>query len=88
MVAELLKGYHNSAKDFLLWYYRDKDNDMMMEADSWLHPLEIKRSVNPSGGIEVPDKASVPRGEGAILCMRPELSAVDRENFIVPVWMV
>ena len=25
---------------------------------------------------------------GAILCMRPELTAVDRENFIVPVWMV
>lgn len=95
VVAELLKGYHNNAKDCLLWYYRDKDNrevDMVMEADGWLHPLEIKRSVNPAAGLvgafQVLDKASVPRGKGAILCMRPELSAVDRENFIVPVWMV
>lgn len=95
VVAEVLKGYHNNAKDCLLWYYRDKDNrevDMVIETDGQLHPLEIKRSVNPSveliGAFGVLDKASVPRGKGATLCMRPELSAVDRENFIVPVWMV
>jgi len=34
------------------------------------------------------DKASVPRGAGAIVCMKPQLSALDRENFIVPVWMI
>ena len=65
---------------------------MVIEADGRLHPLEIKRSVNLAaelvGAFEVLDKASAPRGEGAILCMRPELSAMDRENFIVPVWMV
>lgn len=95
VVAELLKGYLNNGKDCPLWYYRDKDNrevDMVIEADGWLHPLEIKRSITPAAGLvgafEVLDKASVSRGKGAILCMRPELSAVDRENFIVPVWMV
>ena len=95
VVAEVLKGYHNNAKDCLLWYYRDKDNrevDMVIETDGQLHPLEITRSVNHPveriGAFGVLDKASVPRGKGAILCMRPELSAVDRENCIVPVWMV
>jgi hypothetical protein len=34
------------------------------------------------------DKASVPRGNGAILCMRPKLSAINSENFIVPIWMI
>ena len=95
VVTELLKGYHNNAKDCLLWYYRDKDSrevDMVIESDGQLHPLEIKRSVNPTSGLtdvfRVLDKASVPRGNGAILCMRPTLSAVDQENFIVPIWMI
>lgn len=95
VVTELLKGYHNNAKDCLLWYYRDKDSrevDMVIESDGQLHPLEIKRSVNPAAGLtdvfRVLDKASVPRGKGAILCMRPTLSAVDQKNFIVPIWMI
>lgn len=95
VVTELLKGYHNNAKDCLLWYYRDKDSrevDMVIESDGQLHPLEIKRSVNPTSSLtdvfRVLDKASVPRGNGAILCMRPTLSAVDQENFIVPIWMI
>lgn len=25
---------------------------------------------------------------GAILCMRPELSAINAENYIVPIWMI
>lgn len=28
------------------------------------------------------------RGKGAILCMRPELSAINADHYIVPVWMV
>ena len=38
--------------------------------------------------VEIPDKGSVPRDNGAILCMKPELSAIDRNNFIVPIWMI
>ena len=34
------------------------------------------------------DKGSVSRGKGAIVCMRPELSAVNSENYIVPIWMI
>lgn len=95
VVSELLKSYHNNAKECLLWYYRDSNSneiDMVIESDGMLHPLEIKRSVNPSNGLIGAfahlDKASVPRGNGAILCMRPKLSAINRENFIVPIWMI
>ena len=35
-----------------------------------------------------PGTYSVPRGNGAILCLRPKLSAINRENFIVPIWMI
>ena len=95
VVSELLKSYHNNAKECLLWYYRDSNSneiDMVIESDGMLHPMEIKRSVNPSNKLIDAfahlDRASVPRGNGAILCMRPKLSAMNSENFIVPIWMI
>lgn len=95
VVSEIIKSYKNTAKDCLFWYYRDKDNkevDMILESDGELHPIEIKRSVNPetelTGAFKVLDKATVTRGAGAIICMREELSAVDSNNLIVPVWMI
>lgn len=95
VVTEILKTYHNSAKECPLWYYRDSNSneiDMVIESDGMLHPLEVKRSVNPGNKLintfHLLDKASLPRGNGAILCMRPKLSAIDSENFIVPIWMI
>ena len=95
VVSELLKSYHNNAKECLLWYYRDSNSneiDMVIESDGALHPLEIKRSVNPGSELisafNLLDKASVPRGNGAIICMRPKLSAINSENYIVPIWMI
>lgn len=95
VVSEIRKTYQNCARDCLLWYYRDKDSkeiDMVIEQDGELHPIEIKKSVNPESkmisSFAVLDKGSVPRGKGAIVCMRPELSAVNSENYIVPIWMI
>lgn len=95
VVSEIMKSYYNAAQDCLLWYYRDKNNneiDMVIEADGELHPLEIKRSVNPGSELvrafSVLDKGAVPRGKGAILCMRLDLSAINAENYIVPIWMI
>lgn len=73
-------------------YFCLDNRDGVIESDGYLHPLEIKRSVNPGteliSAFSHLDKASVPRGNGAILCMRPKLSAIDRENYIVPIWMI
>lgn len=95
VVNEIRKTYLNRAEDCLMWYYRDKDNneiDVVIESDGKLHPIEIKRSANPGseliGAFRVLDKGSLPRGKGAVLCMRPELSAVNSDNYIVPIWMI
>ena len=95
VVTELLKSYHNNAKECLIWYYRDSNSneiDMVIESDGVLHPLEIKRSINPNNKLlntfHLLDKSSVPRGSGAVLCMRPKLSAIDSENYIIPIWMI
>jgi len=94
-VAEIRKTWLNSAKECLMHYYRDKDTneiDMVVEADDELHPLEIKKSTNPgtelASAFKVLDKGAVPRGTGAILCLREELSAIDRSTFILPIWMI
>lgn len=95
VVSEILKTYSNNAKDCLLHYYRDKNSneiDLILESDGQLHPIEIKKSINPptqiAGAFKLLDKASVPRGTGAILCLRETLSAIDSSTFIVPVWMI
>ena len=94
-VAELRKTWLNNAKECLIHYYRDKDTkeiDIIMEADGEVNPLEIKKSTNP--GTEILstfimlDRGAIPRGAGAILCLRETLSAIDRNNFIVPIWMI
>lgn len=50
------------------------------------------KSINPptqiTGAFKLLDKASVPRGTGAILCLRETLSAIDSSTYIVPVWMI
>ena len=95
VVSELLKTYQNNAKECLLWYYRDKEMheiDMIIESDGMLHPLEVKRSVNPGkeliGTFDILNKGSVPKGKGALLCMHPTLSAVNSDNYIIPIWMI
>ena len=94
-VLEIRKTWLNSAKECLLHYYRDKDSneiDMVIETDGELHPIEIKKSTNPgtelASAFKVLDKSSVPRGAGAILCLREELSAIDRNTYILPIWMI
>lgn len=95
VVAEIRKTYVNCGLEPYLYYYRDKDAreiDIVLEHDGVLNPIEIKKSSNP--GTELTrvfallDKASVQRGKGAVLCMKPKLSAIDRENYVVPIWMI
>jgi predicted AAA+ superfamily ATPase len=95
VVSEIAKTYLNCGREPFLYYYRDKDAreiDIVMEHDGVLNPIEIKKSANPGKELtrvfSVLDRGSVPRSTGAIVCMKPELSAIDRDNLIVPVWMI
>ena len=94
-MAEIVKTYFNAGEEPHLYYYRDNDAkeiDIVLETDGQLHPMEIKKTSNPGTQLTRPfkllDKGSVPRGKGAILCMKNELTAIDSENFIVPIWAI
>ena len=95
VVAEIMKTYLNSGKEPYMYYYRDKDMkeiDIVLEHDGVLNPIEIKKTANP--GIELTkvfgllDRASMPRSKGAVICMKPQIGAIDRDNYIVPVWVI
>lgn len=95
VVAEIMKTYLNSGKEPYMFYYRDKDAkeiDVIIEHDGVINPIEIKKTSNPGTELikqfRLLDNASTNRSYGAVVCMKPEMSAIDRNNFIVPIWMI
>jgi len=95
VVAEIMKSYLESGKEPYMYYYRDKDAkeiDIVLEHDGVLNPIEIKKTSNPGTELikvfGLLDKSSTPRAKGAVICMKPRLGAIDRDNYIVPVWMI
>lgn len=94
-VSEIMKSYQNAGKEPYLNYYRDRDAreiDVIIEGDGKLCPLEIKKTANPDKRItkafKLIDKSPLMLGTSAVLCMSDRLSAFDKDNLIVPIWMI
>ncbi len=95
VVAEIRKTYFNNGSDCNLHYYRDKDDreiDLVIEADGLLHPIEIKKAATPTlsmiSSFKILKKASIPTGMGAVVCLKENVSALDSENLIIPIWII
>ena len=95
VVSEIKKTYLNCGIEPYLYYYRDKDAkeiDIVLEHDGMLNPIEIKKTANPGTELtkvfHLLDKSSTPRSKGAVICMKPKLSAIDKDNYIIPIWMI
>ena len=95
VVSEIKKTYLNCGIEPYLYYYRDKDAkeiDIVLEHDGMLNPIEIKKTANPGTELtkvfHLLDKSSTPRSKGAVICVKPELSAIDKDNYIIPIWMI
>ena len=94
-VSEIMKSYQNAGLEPYLYFYRDRDAkeiDVVLEGDGKLWPLEIKKTAAPDKRLTrvfgVIDKSPLQLGTGAILCMADHFSAFDRDNLIVPIWMI
>ncbi len=94
-VSEIMKGYQNAGLEPYLYFYRDRDTkeiDVIIEGDGKLCPLEIKKTATPDKRIiktfGVIDKASLQIGTSAVLCMAERFGAFDRNNLIIPIWMI
>ncbi len=94
-VSEIMKSYQNCGLEPYLYYYRDRDAkeiDVIIEGDGKLCPLEIKKTATPDKRIiktfGVIDKSPIEVGTSAVLCMADSLGAFDKDNLIVPIWMI
>jgi len=94
-IGEIMKSYQNTGKEPYLYYYRDKDMkeiDLLIESDGKLYPIEIKKTAMPEKKMTrifgVIDKSPLQLGTGAVLCMADKLGAFDKDNLIVPVWLI
>ena len=94
-VSEIIKGYQNAGLEPYLYFYRDRDAkeiDVILEGDGKLCPLEIKKTAMPDKRLTrafgVIDKSPLRLGNSAVLCMAEQFSAFDRDNLIVPIWMI
>ena len=94
-VSEIVKGYQNTGTLPFINYYRDhdaKEIDVILESDGKLCPIEIKKTALPDKRItrafSLIDKSPMQLGTSAVVCMADKLSAFDRDNLIVPVWLI
>lgn len=95
IINEIKKSYINSGKEVYMYYFRDKDQheiDLILEANDLIHPIEIKKTSNPNFSMiksfDILKKSAIKVGEGAIICMKDNLTALDRDTLIVPIWCI
>ena len=95
VVTEILKSWWFSLKTPTLYYYRDKDGkeiDLLLAQDDTLYPVEMKRGATPRPEwcrhFSVLDRFPERRGPGAVVCLAPRATALDRSSVAVPVTAV
>ena len=94
VISEIIKSFTNNGKDpkGKLFYYRDKDKreiDLLIQYDNIIYPIEIKKSANPGKeaikNFNVTANFGVLIGSGIVLCMVSEITAIDSNNYFVPI---
>lgn len=95
VVSEIKKSYMYSGKELFMYYFRDKQQheiDLILESNGELHPIEIKKSSNPTlsmtKNFDILKNTEIKVGLGAIICMKEKLSALNKDTLIVPVWYI
>ena len=92
VVMEIVKSFWHRGLEAPLYFYRDKDKneiDVIIEADGFLHPVEIKKTANPSlkdiRHFKLLDNARLKRGRGAVLCLASERLPLTRDVTVMNV---
>jgi len=95
VVAEIIKSYINTGVQAPLFYYRDKEQreiDLLIWKNGYLHPVEIKMTANPGKnhiaafGVLDGMKAPYKRGEGALVCCCDGPVSLASGDRAIPAW--
>jgi predicted AAA+ superfamily ATPase len=91
VIAELLKSYSVAPGKVNMTYYRDsnaKEIDIFIEANNFIHPLEIKKTASPDRRqvkkFSALEKTAVQNGAGGIICLCEEAIPIDPLNCFIP----
>ncbi len=94
VISEIIKSYTNNGIDPRkhLYFFRDnnqKEIDLLVLDNNIVYPVEIKKSSNPGHeaikNFNVVDKFEMEKGNGIVLCLCKEISAIDENNYFVPI---
>ena len=92
VVSEMRKSYMNAGEEPLMHYFRDKDGreiDVILEYDGKLHPIEIKKSSNPTldmtKAFSVLAKAEADAGTGAVICLKDKACMLGKGVVALPI---
>jgi len=95
VVSEILKSYYNDGKRPPVYYYRDTDGkeiDLILEYNGTVFPIEIKKTGNPGKdavkNFEVLKNSGMLVGEGAVVCLYDNVLPLDKNNWIIPAWLI
>ena len=91
-VNEIIKGFNNSGRKAEFYYYRDNrqnEIDLVILEDGVLHPIEIKRTMNPSAAdvkaFAQLDDSAYRVGTGYLVCMTDRLLKIKDNVFCLPI---
>lgn len=91
VVMEIYKSFLNVGKHPPLYFYRDSNQeeiDLIVEEGNIIHPIEIKKSAAPKNPCRHFKTLPQPLGTGAVICMSDDIIPVDKNNNLVPVWLI
>ncbi len=75
--------------------FAKRDPELFLKLHSspiMIYPIEIKKTNQPNlsmvKAFRKLESSSIPMGNGAIICTKEDLSALERNLFIIPIWMI
>lgn len=100
-VTEIYKSYTNMGKNPPLYFYRDSNNkeiDLLIYQNATLYPIEIKKGTQPKNATknfsvlkkfaDSDNNQKASAGNGAVICLAPDVIPIDRMNYYVPAWII
>lgn len=101
VVTEIYKSYIHMGKNPPLYFYRDSNNkeiDLLICQNATLYPIEIKKGTQPKNATknfsvlkkfaDADNGQKALAGNGAVICLAPDVIPIDRMNCYVPAWII